>query len=61
MLSYYGVEPGMRVARKHLGWYSKGLPASAEFRSAIMAAPTVEEARELIRRFYEPLIERLAA
>jgi hypothetical protein len=26
-----------------------------------MAASTVEEARELIRRFYEPLIERLAA
>jgi tRNA-dihydrouridine synthase B len=61
MLSHYGVEPGMRVARKHLGWYSKGLPASAEFRSTIMAAPTVEEARDLIRRFYEPLIERLAA
>ena len=36
MLSHYGVEPGMRVARKHLGWYSKGLPGSAEFRSAIM-------------------------
>ena len=51
----------MRVARKHLGWYCKGLPASAEFRSTIMAAPTVAEARELIRRFYEPLIERLAA
>jgi tRNA-dihydrouridine synthase B len=61
MLSHYGVESGMRVARKHLGWYSKGLPGSAEFRSAIMAASTVEEARELIRRFYEPLIERLAA
>ena len=61
MLSHYGVESGMRVARKHLGWYCKGLPASAEFRSTIMAAPTVAEARELIRRFYEPLIERLAA
>ena len=51
MLSHYGVESGMRVARKHLGWYCKGLPASAEFRSTIMAAPTVAEARELIRRF----------
>jgi tRNA-dihydrouridine synthase B len=61
MLSHYGIDSGMRVARKHLGWYSKGLPGSAEFRSAIMAAPTVAEARELIRRFYEPLIERLAA
>ncbi len=61
MLSHYGAEPGMRVARKHIGWYSKGLPGSAEFRSAIMATHAVEEARRLIRRFYEPLIERLAA
>ena len=61
MLSHYGTEPGMRVARKHLGWYSKGLPGSAEFRSAIMAAPTVAAARMLIQHFYEPLIERLAA
>jgi tRNA-dihydrouridine synthase B len=61
MLTHYGTEPGMRVARKHVGWYSKGLPGSAEFRSAVMAAAGLEEARALIRRFYEPLIERLAA
>jgi tRNA-dihydrouridine synthase B len=61
MLTHYGTEPGMRVARKHVGWYSKGLPGSAEFRSAVMAAAGLEEARAMIRRFYEPLIERLAA
>jgi tRNA-dihydrouridine synthase B len=61
MLTHYGTEPGMRVARKHVGWYSKGLPGSAEFRSAVMAAAGLEEARALIRRFYEPLIERMAA
>jgi tRNA-dihydrouridine synthase B len=61
MLAHYGAEPGMRVARKHIGWYSKGLPGSAEFRSAVMATHVVEEVRALIRRFYEPLIERLAA
>ena len=61
MLTHYGTEPGMRVARKHVGWYSKGLPGSAEFRSAVMAAAGLEEARTIIRRFYEPLIERLAA
>src|SRR5262245_9051515 len=26
MLSHYGAGPGMRIARKHVGWYSKGLP-----------------------------------
>jgi tRNA-dihydrouridine synthase B len=30
MLSHYGVASGLRIARKHVGWYSKGLPASAE-------------------------------
>ena len=30
MLEHYGQETGVRMARKHLGWYSKGLPASAE-------------------------------
>src|SRR6185503_15758027 len=35
MLSHYGRQRGYRIARKHLGWYSKGLPQSAEFRAAI--------------------------
>src|SRR4051794_17740503 len=35
MLSHYGTEVGLRIARKHLGWYSKGLPGSAEFRAAV--------------------------
>ena len=35
MLEHYGLETGVRMARKHLGWYSKGLPASAEFRGAV--------------------------
>src|SRR5262249_45413313 len=33
MLSHYGVASGLRIARKHVGWYSKGLPGSAEFRA----------------------------
>ncbi len=35
MLSHYGTEVGVRIARKHVGWYSKGLPGSAEFRAAV--------------------------
>src|SRR5579863_7649260 len=33
MLLHYGREVGVRIARKHIGWYSKGLPGSAEFRA----------------------------
>ena len=35
MLVHYGSEVGARIARKHVAWYSKGLPGSAEFRAAV--------------------------
>jgi tRNA-dihydrouridine synthase B len=61
MLAHYGSEPGMRVARKHVGWYSKGLPGSGEFRAAINRIANPTAVIEAIRAFYAPLIERLAA
>lgn len=61
MLLHYGVEPGMRVARKHIGWYSKGLPGSAEFRAAVNRVHDPAAARDMIRAFYLPLVERVAA
>src|SRR3954454_2895538 len=60
MLTHYGRVPGLRIARKHLGWYSKGLPGSAEFRAAVNQTDEVARVQELLRRFYEPLIERSA-
>ncbi|MEZ5692284.1 MAG: tRNA dihydrouridine synthase DusB, partial [Altererythrobacter sp.] len=35
MLSHYGSEVGVKMARKHLGWYSKGLPGAADFRNRV--------------------------
>lgn len=61
MLSHYGTEPGVRVARKHVSWYSKGLPGSAEFRAEINLIDGADKVRERIRRFYHPVIERMAA
>ena len=43
MLVHYGSEIGSRIARKHVAWYSKGLPGSAEFRAAVNQ--TVDPAR----------------
>ena len=34
MLALYGTEVGVNCARKHIGWYTKGLHGSAEFRNA---------------------------
>jgi tRNA-dihydrouridine synthase B len=61
MLSHYGTETGYRVARKHIGWYSKGLPGSAEFRAAFNRIAEPVHAVAAISAFYRPLIERLAA
>jgi tRNA-dihydrouridine synthase B len=61
MLSHYGAGPGMRIARKHVGWYSKGLPQSGEFRAQINRLDSPVAAMEAIRGFYQPQLERLAA
>jgi tRNA-dihydrouridine synthase B len=61
MLAHYGVHVGLRNARKHLAWYSKGLPGSAEFRAAVNQAEDVGRVKALLRAFYEPHIEREAA
>jgi tRNA-dihydrouridine synthase B len=61
MLAHYGRDVGVKIARKHLGWYSKGLPGSAEFRAAVNQSADPETVRALIRGFYEPLVEREAA
>jgi ABC-type transport system substrate-binding protein len=52
MLEHHGQEPGIRIARKHVAWYSKGLPGSAEFRVAVNHAITAEAVQALIDGFF---------
>jgi tRNA-dihydrouridine synthase B len=61
MLSHYGQETGVRMARKHLGWYSKGLPASAEFRAAVNREADPNNVRNMLASFFLPALERQAA
>ena len=35
MLALYGTHTGVNLARKHIGWYTKGLPGSAELRNTV--------------------------
>ncbi|MDE2583232.1 MAG: tRNA dihydrouridine synthase DusB [Rhodospirillales bacterium] len=56
MLSHFGTEAGLRLARKHLGWYSRGLPGSAEFRATVNGLSEVPAVLALIDRFYDRLI-----
>jgi len=58
MLSHFGVQPGLRLARKHVAWYSRGLHGSAEFRAAVMRCDDVASVLALVDSFYDPLIDQ---
>ena len=53
MLSHYGIEGGMRMARKHLCWYSMGMKNANEFRDQINKCSDYNEAKSLIKGFFE--------
>ena len=61
IVSHYGAQPGVKIARKHLGWYSKGLSNSAEFRQEVFQLDTPDAVKARIRAFYGPIVECLAA
>jgi tRNA-dihydrouridine synthase B len=61
MLSHYGQETGVRMARKHLGWYSKGLPAAAEFRASVNRETGPDKVRAMLAAFFLPNLDRQAA
>ncbi len=58
MLAHHGENTGLRMARKHVAWYSRGLPGSAEFRARINTLETPQAVEDAVHRFYAPLIER---
>jgi nifR3 family TIM-barrel protein len=57
MLRHFGTEAGMRLARKHLGWYTRGLPHSAEFRATVMRLDNTDAVRHLVDDFFDRLME----
>ena len=61
MLELYGAEVGVNVARKHIGWYTKGLTGSAEFRNHVNRIDEAAVVLDELERFYTPQMERAAA
>ncbi len=61
MLSHYGTRAGIRIARKHLGWYSRGLPGAAEFRAAVMPIEEPTAVERTVAAFFGGLIDSGAA
>ena len=61
MLSMYGVRVGVNLARKHLGWYTKGFPGSAEFRDVLNKIDDPGRVLAMLAGFYLDSAERAAA
>lgn len=61
MLDVYGNETGVRMARKHLAWYTRGLPGSAAFRNQINFIDNSAEVVRQLNEFYAPFLSRAAA
>ena len=61
MLSLYGARIGVGIARKHLGWYTKGFPGSAEFRNTLNAVDDPKRVMAMLAGFYLDHGERAAA
>jgi tRNA-dihydrouridine synthase B len=61
MLEHYGTYGGVRIARKHLSWYCTDLPGAAEFRAKVTRIEDPAEVRGMVRSFFSPLLDRMAA
>jgi tRNA-dihydrouridine synthase B len=61
MLSLYGTHTGVNLARKHIGWYTKGLPGSADLRNQVNQQDNPSIVVAMLREFYGPWMEREAA
>jgi len=61
MLRLYGNHTGVNLARKHIGWYTKGLPGSAELRNNINQQADPAVVVRMLQDFYAPWLARSAA
>jgi len=55
LYSFYGLETGVRMARKHISWYTRGLKGSAAFRHAMNQLQSVTEQRDAVQDFFNLL------
>ena len=61
MLALYGTHTGVNLARKHIGWYTKGLPGSAELRNRVNQQDDPAVVVAMLQEFYSPWLTRAAA
>ena len=60
LYGFHGEAHGVRIARKHLGWYAKDRPESATFRAVVNRAETAGEQARLVRDYFDALADGAA-
>ena len=53
---FYGEHQGVRIARKHLGWYAKDRPENIAFRAVVNRAESADEQLQLTRDYFDALV-----
>lgn len=56
MIEHYGKHKGVKMAKKHIGWYSAGKHGSAEFRNRVFCEEEPERVVTMIKDFYDQQI-----
>jgi tRNA-dihydrouridine synthase B len=58
ILTHYGTQNGLMIARKHIGWYSSGLFDSTSYRQRINTMNDAQAVKDEIRAFYENVADK---
>ncbi|NNG13980.1 MAG: tRNA dihydrouridine synthase DusB, partial [Gammaproteobacteria bacterium] len=58
LYAFYGEYTGVRMARKHISWYSKGQTHGAAFRAAVTRLETIDEQLTMVDEFFAELIDK---
>ncbi len=58
---FYGVEAGVRIARKHIGWYCRERPQAQAFRQSVMQVDSAEGQLAAVREYFAALDQSPAA
>jgi len=61
LYGFYGMEAGVRIARKHIAWYCRGRPQALAFRQSIMQVDSAETQLGRVRDYFDALEQAPAA
>ena len=53
LYDFYGPEAGVKIARKHIGWYCRERPQALAFRQSVMLVESAEQQLDRVREYFD--------